>query len=1264
LKERGETSGTSKPSGPVYVEVVKIYQNEYTTSSPTPGTQQAQAQTQQTQAQTQTQPQEQTQTRQAGTTSPTDILEKRSNLLQSTLESWYAKQDYIITQSGLISKMRALFGVEPVYSNITLSDSRRLVDAYATLERYKETLSAVVADTMLIVSLVLERLTRQYSELQKKYPSGALRGYDTQVQEISKDFSDLMTLYDEIDKVKMPPVGDENELKFLVNKFLLWTSLTYMYYSKYKDEKIDTDTLAKKLKEQVDEKKDPNLEVFGQSLTLLQDKNKLKDMLARFFVLMDYTRSETYDMYMNTYRSSIESLIKVINDQATYIDFWNALLFVHVLMEMEAKGWLDYKKQLGEIPERRWEYHVDPSQILKKLDQKYQEKLSTIEKGQVPPREPAPTVVFAEWVGVINPLRYVSGFVYNSLRGVFGDAIAGGIASAAAGATGALVSILAPPVAAAIFAISITDVLADVGSRLQNPIDREILAKYVTEHWTEILINIAIAVTVAVATGYVASKIKPYVADKLAKLVDRFSPSIAEKIRSHFGLVKGKPIYESEKTIVTLDPEEKTLHIYFRHEGEIKDPVKIKIPKRLEQYLDDPELKLKVGMIAGNLEREQVSGFLGLLDKVAEEFGADGLREAIKIYLNKLNAGQLKTGVSVYFQGTAGIAVDNDGLVIFDFASKKMIAISKSVAGGEKFYPMIEIMRQDPTAFVIYYLARVYNIKPETLLEKLSPYLNAIKGGGKPMGEVVVGDLKFVFTGEDKLFVLLPKIDKPVMLSLKDFNPNSLLGLVQAGKELAKTYGNTMHDLVLDTLLFGYRTYAPQIPDLVFNFKLTNGNFILVAEFSKILPKPVLTSSAMLVTKDGVVYVSNQLLEGGFEVSTLSTIKTIKDNLKLRFTQDTAIIVNINNKMFEYLNKAILKGHIDESAITQAISMAKAAGDNAAVAELMKLQAIISLAKQNLANIPLSAIGTTGGETEGVVVATMSRSLASASNAVVQQLQQGNAQQAQMLLQQALVESGLSSATARQLAQSIIQSMIQAFATEQKSQKPPTTTAPQEATVTIPRTESKRGAVVVPVKEYTTEERSTREKATGRAVIQPKYITTSQSKTVAIPSSEYTTEERSTREKATGRAVIQPKYITTSQSKTVAIPSSEYTTEERQAKESARGRVIFKPEYITVKSKRRTIIPFDEYYVEDIGSREATRGKVYPIIAPLTVPVVIVQERNQEEEEPNPPPPNPPTPAPMPSPWFPPGGASPTPGTPTPSKPPPRGRRQLEELEI
>ena len=1218
MKERGETSGTSKPSGPVYVEVVRIYQTEYVTSSPTPGTQQAQAQTQ-------TQPQEQIQTQQAETTSPTDILEKRSNLLQSTLESLYAKQDYIITQSGLISKMRALFGVEPVYSNITLSDSRRLVDAYATLERYKETLSAVVADTMLIVSLVLERLTRQYSELQKKYPSGALRGYDTQVQEISKDFSDLMTLYDEIDKVKMPPVGDENELKFLVNKFLLWTSLTYMYYSKYKDEKIDTDTLAKKLKEQVDEKKDPNLEVFGQSLTLLQDKNKLKDMLARFFVLMDYTRSETYDMYMNTYRSSIESLIKVINDQATYIDFWNALLFVHVLMEMEAKGWLDYKKQLGEIPERRWEYHVDPSQILKKLDQKYQEKLSTIEKGQVPPREPAPTVVFAEWVGVINPLRYVSGFVYNSLRGVFGDAIAGGIASAAAGATGALVSILAPPVAAAIFAISITDVLADVGSRLQNPIDREILAKYVTEHWTEILINIAIAVTVAVATGYAVNKIKPYVADKLAKLVDRFSPSIAEKIRSHFGLVKGKPIYESEKTIVTLDPEEKTLHIYFRHEGEIKDPVKIKIPKRLEQYLDDPELKLKVGMIAGNLEREQVSGFLGLLDKVAEEFGADGLREAIKIYLNKLNAGQLKTGVSVYFQGTAGIAVDNDGLVIFDFASKKMIAISKSVAGGEKFYPMIEIMRQDPTAFVIYYLARVYNIKPETLLEKLSPYLNAIKEGGKPVGDVVVGDLKFSFKG-DKLNILLPDIGKPIQLDLRGFNPNSLLGLVLTGKEFANTYGEAMHSLLLDTMAFGYKLLSPQVPDILVNI---GGGVVPVIDFSKVLPKPIYTSGSMVVTENGVVYVSNQLLEEGINVNTISTINVAKNFLKTRFTQDTLITIDLTDKTIQYLSLAVSQGYEGESAVAQAIAIAKKIGDVAAQSELLKLQLAISLVRQNLASIPLMYKGS-GGGVAGVVA---DGALVGAIESIVQQLQQGNTQQAQILLQQALEKSGLSSATARQLAQSIIQSMIQAFAAEQQPQKTPATTAP----TTTPR------QVTIQVYSIVTEK-----------------------KKVLVPVEEYAPEEALTTEKAIGRVVLRPQYTTIPQAKPVAIPVEEYETEEVEVGETTRGRAVIEPKIIVVRRTPTITIPYKEYYTEEFETRDTARGTVYPVEAPLTVPVVIPLEVNVEEGEtaPTPPTPTPPTPAPMPMPMFPPGSLPPTPSTPTPTKPPPRGRRQLEELEI
>ena len=777
MKERGETSGTSKP--PVYVEVVRIYQTEYTATSPTPGSQQAQPQTQAQQQQ------EQAQTQQTGTPSPIDILEKRSSLLQSTLESWYIKQDYIITLSGLIPKMRA-FGVEPMYSNVVLPDSRRAIDAYATLERYKKTLIAIIAETMLIATLVLDRLTRQYNELQKTYPYGALRGYDIQAQEISKDISDLTTLYNEIDNVKMPPVGDENALEGLVRRFSSWADTVYKYYSKYKDKKISTDTLSKMLKEQVDERKDSNLEKFSQSLTLLQDKEKLKDMLARFFVLMDYTRSETYNMYMNTYSYSIESLIKVINNQATLADFWNALTFVHVLLEMEAKGWLDYKKQLGEFPERRWEYHADPSQVLKRLDQKYREKLSMIEKGQVPERAPEPTVAFAEFIGSIDPFKYIYNYVYNSLAGVFGSTGAGAAASAVSGAVAGAASAVATPIAVVLGVIALTNTVVDIGTRLGNPVDREIFIKYVNEHWPELLMDVAIAMASAGATGYVVSKIKPVVVEKIAGIIKKISPSFAEKIMLPVKVVKGEPVYQSDTTIVAVDLENKKLYIYNKATGEIKNTATLKIPKNLEQYFDDPELKLSVSTIVGNLSEEQAASFLSLLDKIAERLGASGLRETVKLYLNKLNTGQLKGGVGIYFKGETGIAVDADGVSIFDPNTGKLVAITKASPHGEKFYPLLEISRQDPVAFNIYYLAKVYNIKPETLLEKLSPYLNAIKEGGKPVGEVTIGDLRFMFQG-DKLNILLPDIGKPIQLDLKGFSPNSLLGLVLTGKEFANT---------------------------------------------------------------------------------------------------------------------------------------------------------------------------------------------------------------------------------------------------------------------------------------------------------------------------------------------------------------------------------------------------------------------------------------------------------------------------------------------
>jgi len=1218
VKERGETSGTSKPSGPVYVEVVRIYQTEYATSSPTPGTQQAQAQTQ-------TQHQEQAQTQQAGAPSPTDILEKRSSLLQSTLESWYAKQDYIITLSGLIPKMRALFGVEPVYSNVILPDMKRAIDVYATLDLYKKILSLAVLETQLMATLALDQLNKQYSELMKASPEASLvKGYEAQIRAISEDVKALTALYNEIAKTQLPQPGDEKALATVVSQFSTWADTVYKYRSKYKEMRTNIDALIGLMKASISEKKDPSLEKLNQALTLLQDKNKLKDMLARFFLLMDYTRSETYDMYMNTYRSSIESLIKVINDQATYIDFWNALLFVHVLMEMEAKGWLNYKEQLA--PKLQGKYGREASSMLQSsLTQKYKDKLSAIEKGQVPPREAAPDVVFAEWVGKIDPFRYIADYVYNSLKGVFGDTGAKMASSAAVWSIGTLMGAIAAPVATVLGIVAVTDAVADIGSRLQNPIDREIFMKYVSEHWAEILASIAVGVVAAVATGYVASKIKPYVVDKFADFIGRFSPSFAAKIRSHFGLVKGKPIYESDTTIVRIDLENKKIYIYNKATGEVKNIATLKIPRNLEQYFDDPELRLSVSMIVGNLSEEQAVSFLSLLDKIAEKLGASGLRETVKLYLDKLNAGQLKSGVGVYLSGEAGITVDYDGVTIFDPNTKRLIVISKTSPQGEKFYPLLEISRQDPVAFNIYYLAKVYNIKPETLLEKLSPYLNAIKEGGKPVGDVVVGDLKFSFKG-DKLNILLPDIGKPIQLDLRGFNPNSLLGLVLTGKEFANTYGEAMHSLLLDTMAFGYKLLSPQVPDILVNI---GGGVVPVIDFSKVLPKPIYTSGSMVVTENGVVYVSNQLLEEGINVNTISTINVAKNFLKTRFTQDTLITIDLTDKTIQYLSLAVSQGYEGESAVAQAIAIAKKIGDVAAQSELLKLQLAISLVRQNLASIPLMYKGS-GGGVAGVVA---DGALVGAIESIVQQLQQGNTQQAQILLQQALEKSGLSSATARQLAQSIIQSMIQAFAAEQQPQKTPATTAP----TTTPR------QVTIQVYSIVTEK-----------------------KKVLVPVEEYAPEEALTTEKAIGRVVLRPQYTTIPQAKPVAIPVEEYETEEVEVGETTRGRAVIEPKIIVVRRTPTITIPYKEYYTEEFETRDTARGTVYPVEAPLTVPVVIPLEVNVEEGEtaPTPPTPTPPTPAPMPMPMFPPGSLPPTPSTPTPTKPPPRGRRQLEELEI
>jgi len=417
---------------------------------------------------------------------------------------------------------------------------------------------------------------------------------------------------------------------------------------------------------------------------------------------------------------------------------------------------------------------------------------------------------------------------------------------------------VASPIALALAAISLTDALADIGTRLGNPVDREILMKYVNEHWQEILIDTAISITSAATTGYAVSKIKPIVAGKLASFIRKYNPSLAEKIMPSVKVVKGEPVYKSDTTIVSIDLNEKKLYIYNKATGEMKNTATIKIPRNLEQYFDDPELRLSVSTIVGNSARSRRQRSVSLLDKIAAKLGKSGLRETVKLYLDKLNTGQLKSGgVGVYLKGEAGIAVDADGVSIFDPNTKRLIAITKASPQGRSSTRCWRYPGETRLHSTYTNLAKVYNINPETLLEKLSPYLNAIKEGGKPVGDVVVGSLKFSFRG-DKLNIFLPDIGKPIQLDLKGFNPYSLLGLVLTGKEFANTYGEAMHSLLLDAMAFGYKLLAPQVPDVLVN---VGKDVVPVLEFSKILPKPVYTSGSMAITKNGVVYVSNQLLE-------------------------------------------------------------------------------------------------------------------------------------------------------------------------------------------------------------------------------------------------------------------------------------------------------------------------------------------------------------------------------------------------------------------
>jgi hypothetical protein len=1075
--EKKEPGGSSEPKAPVYVEVVRVYQPEYVEAVRTPGVQQQQGQTQAQQLRVETS---------LATTS-------------SSITSPLLTQESSIT-SDLVKKMRERFGVEPAYS-VWYSAESKTINVPATLERYKNALKQAVTEAYLIASLALARLVRQHEEFVKKTKRVSalyMQSYNKRKEELEKDIEALATLYAEIDSLQVPEKGDEKVLAQLEAKLSELADKAHSYYSKYKDAKISVDTLAKTLIELSERKEEPWIKENNQALQLMADRDRLKDLLARFFVLMDFARTDTYNQYMSVYEDHISSLLKIIRDEATYADFLKALPFAYVLLEMEAKGWLDYKKQFGKIPERAWEYHADPTAKLRELDWKYQKKLNAIENGKIPQRETAPTVAFAEFIGAIDPYKRLGEYVYSSLEKVVGSQVAGAIASATTGAVAGAVAAASTPLAVILGAIALADTVSDIGTRLENPVDREVFAKILEERWQEILIDAAIAVAAAAVTGYAVGKVKPIVSQKIKATIQRINPGFADKLFPAKA-IKGEPVYKSNTTIVTVNPEEGKIHIYTLSKGEVKNAQIIKIPKNLKQYYDDPQLKLSIDMLIGKLDKDQIAPFLSLLDDVAEKLGADGLRDMVRTFMNKLEAGGLKSGVNIFYIGESGIAVDNEGIVIFNPSTKKLITISPQQ--GKEFYPLLQAARQDPVAFNIYYLAKVYNIKPEVLMEKLSPFLDAISKGYEPVGDVVVGSLKFSFRG-DKLNIFLPDIGKPVQLDIKGFSPNSLLTLVLNGEKFASTYGGAMHGLLLDSMAFGYRLVSIQAPDVLINL---GGNVAPVLSPSKILPKPLLTRGAMMVTRNGSIYVSDQLLEYGIDISTVSTVKVAKSLLHTKFTQQSVTVIELPVKALKYLQEAVKNGFEGENAILYAMNAAKATGDATALLQLAKVQMATLLAKESLAHIPLIFTGSDGG----VVGVVGSSAVTSAIDTSVHLLQQGSASQAQDVLTQALVKTGLSEGTAKQVAQSIIQTMTQALA----EQRGGTATRGSQAAIQIPQTEPPK------------REASARQVAIPRPPLAP--INNEKAvPAVSTPMEIYIPVEEETSERATARATVVPAVLT------------------------------------------------------------------------------------------------------------------------------------------
>jgi len=1083
----------------------------------------------------------------------------------------------------LMKKMQAR-GVEPVRNN------RGEVLINETLERYRSVLGSVISVTLGLI----DRLSRQAQEFARDRPLslGLINLLSRQAQEFARDREELLSLMQAVNAANTP-----TELLHLFNR-------VYELYNKYSKIPLKIDelvsdyhtTLERIATEATDTEEKKAAEELKATVTLLRNKERLKDMLARFFMLMDAVRSETYNSYMQTYGEHIQSLLRVLQGWASYDDFVKAMTAVKLLQDLEAKGALKYEEYYRVVnkPFYGTTSDDDPRKV-------YEKKLATIERGQVPERTPLPSVQLAESLAAINPSRYLYDAIHGALSKFMPESAARSIATAATSSLLSAIGTLIPPVGIATAVVAVADAIADIGSRLKNPVDREAFDKFVREHWQEILVNTAIGIAAGGLTAYGVAKIKPEVYMAVARAVEKVNPGLADKIRQEVTKLAVSQYLPSRhpEYMVGITSDNK-LVIVEKSTGKLVKVSNLKVPEGLRGLLVDDEFNTYATLVLGKLGKENVDTLLQFLDDYAKTYGLEATKKFVSELGKLAEQGRLRAlNIESAYGVKGAIAALDDGLYMVTPTGKRVSILASS--------ELISTVKLKPESYSLFYLLRSANIDVDDAIRALSPYLQQYALNKSVYGSARVGNYVFDFTGDTVVVKLGERLVTSIKLDGLDLNV--VRNLASIDRALVASYGEALTRVIHDTLLMGYGLRAPQVvapalvtPEATVSFDVSN-----------LLPPTTLAKGKYLVTEKGSVYISRQLLENGVDVKTAVTTTEVKGLLSKVYGREAVSVIELPPEAAKYVRAAIsMTGGKDPfTLLNTATEIASSAGDAKAVSLIQQLKLIYALEKMNVANLPVVSVLGDGTVVVGVV---SSPAVASAISTVSVQIARGDVKQAQHTLESVLVASGVRPDVAEQLAIAVVREVA--------------TTAVQ-----TPREVEVLVQVPVTVKRQ-----------------------------IVVPLWDYEAVEQFGEERAAGLVVELPVQVPVVEKKTAVVTTANYDTVNQLMDDTTRGLVVTLPYEALVKVRKRVPVTYGVLELTEELTEEAVRGLVVPVQVVVQEPIVEVLEVETEEGVVVPAPPTPPQPSSTITPAvLPPleGALSPGAGTPAPQ---PKGRRELEEV--